>query len=148
MVYGNFFIMVTLLLTGFFSLMEMDTMVIVMTFAFVSFFEFSSGPITWLYMSEILTDKSQSIATMLNWSVNLGISWCIPHLLDAIGDDKIGYIFIFFGIFTGFATVFVYFFMLETKGKTPHEIEDMYNTDKEFQEYHIKNQIIQDLSDI
>ena len=130
MLYGNFFITITLCLTGVFSLMGWNVMVIAMTFAFISFFEFTSGPITWLYMSEILQDKTQSIATMLNWSVNLGISWGIPHLLEAIGDDKIGYIFLFFGIFTAFATVFVYFFMLETKGKTPGEIEEMYSSDK------------------
>ena len=91
---------------------------VVMVMAFISVFEFSSGPITWLYMSEILQDKAVSIATVLNWLVNLGISIGTPPLIDAIGDENIGYIFIGCGALTFLGTIFIGIFMQETRGKT------------------------------
>lgn len=86
---------------------------------FIACFEFSSGPITWLYMAEIMQDKSVSVATVLNWLVNLVISLVTPKLVSAIGDDNIGYIFIAVGCSTTLGTLFIYVFMLETKGLSP-----------------------------
>jgi len=54
--------------------------------AFISIFEFGPGPITWLYMAEIMQDKAQGIATMMNWGINLFISYFTPHIIDAIGE--------------------------------------------------------------
>jgi SP family sugar:H+ symporter-like MFS transporter len=87
--------------------------------AFIAVFEFASGPITWLYMAEIMQDKSVSVATVLNWLMNLVISIITPGLISAIGENNIGYIFISVGVLTTFGTIFVFFFMLETRGKSP-----------------------------
>ena len=84
--------------------------------AFIVFFEFASGPITWLYMAEIMQDKAVSLATVMNWTVNLIISIICPPLVKAIGDDNIGWIFIICGGITFLATIFIFFFMKETKG--------------------------------
>jgi len=84
--------------------------------AFIGIFECSSGPITWLYMSEIMQDKAVSIATVLNWLVNLVISIAIPYVVQAIGDDNIGYIFITVGGLTVLGTLFMACFMKETRG--------------------------------
>jgi len=100
-----------------------------MTMLFIAFFEFSSGPITWLYMAEIMQDKAVGIATVLNWTINLIISVITPSLIDAIGSENIGYIFITMGGFTVFGTIFIFAFMKETKGKTAAEIEEMFSSE-------------------
>ena len=61
---------------------DYNAYMIACTMAFICFFEFSSGPITWLYMSEIMQDRAVSIATVLNWVVNIGISLSIPKLVE------------------------------------------------------------------
>jgi MFS transporter, SP family, xylose:H+ symportor len=92
---------------------------IVMLLLFVLFFEISSGPITWLYMAEIMHDKSLGIAVVMNWVVNLGIAIGTPYLVSAVGDDKVGYIFMVLGVITLLGTLFISIFMKETRNKTP-----------------------------
>lgn len=111
---------------------------------FIALFEFSSGPITWLYMSEIMQDKAVSVATVLNWIINLAISLSIPTIVDKIGDENIGYIFIFVGGCTTLGSIFIAIFMKETKGKTAQEIEDLFIVDKEYSNLNIKKKIIVD----
>ena len=115
-----------LIFNGFFSLNEDNTLAIVCTMGFIAFFEFSSGPITWLYMAEIMQDKALSIATVLNWCINLIISLITPSLIKTIGEENIGYIFIVMGGFTVLGTLFIITFMKETRGKTQAEIEEMF----------------------
>ena len=83
---------------------------VILVLAFIAVFEFSSGPITWLYMAEIMQDKSVSVATVLNWLMNLVISIITPGLVKSIGSDNIGYIFIAVGALTTIGTIFIYFF--------------------------------------
>ena len=71
---------------------------------------------------------------MLNWGINLFISYFTPHIIDAIGQDNIGYIFLFFSLMSVFGLLFIIFFMQETKGKSVHEIEDMFNMDPDHRE--------------
>ena len=132
MITFNLGMSVVLFLVGFFSLKQaywedpgdgssnpytMPSVGLVLVF--IAFFEFSSGPITWLYMSEIMQEKTQSVATVLNWMVNLVISLITPSLIDSIGKDNIGYIFMTVGVLTLFGACFMYFFMLETMGLSP-----------------------------
>ena len=83
MLWGTLVIAIANVLTGFFYHKGVDGAYIGFGFVVVSFFEFASGPITWLYMSEIMQDKSQSIATALNWTVNLLIGFSLPKLVKA-----------------------------------------------------------------
>jgi len=92
---------------------------IILLLLFVLFFEISSGPITWLYMAEIMHDKSLGIAVVTNWTVNLGIAIGTPYLIDAVGDDNVGYIFVVLGAITFLGTLFIKCFMKETRNKTP-----------------------------
>ena len=43
-----------------------DMLSVVSCLLFVAFFEFSSGPIVWLYIAEICNDTAQSMATVAN----------------------------------------------------------------------------------
>jgi SP family facilitated glucose transporter-like MFS transporter 8 len=101
--------------------------VVVLTLVFISLFEFGPGPITWLYMSEIMQDKAVSIATVINWCVSLVISAIIPHIIEAIGQENIGWIFIFVGVMSVLGLIFQIIFMLETRGKTAIQIQEMFS---------------------
>lgn len=94
---------------------------------FIVIFELGPGPITWLYMAEIMQDKGSSIATVMNWGINLIISAFLPSIIKSIGDDNVGYIFYFMGGATVVGTLFIGCFMKETKGKTQAQIEEMFD---------------------
>lgn len=112
---------------------------------FLAFFEFSSGPIVWLYMAEIMTDKAQSVATVLNWCMNLIISAVAPPLVKKIGTDNVGWIFVTTGCFTLCGTLFIFAFMKETMGKTPQEIEQLFytETNKQYSKKKVENRLLQ-----
>ena len=57
---------------------------------FIVFFEFSLGPIPWLYMAEIMTDKGLSLAVLLNWLMTIVMAIATPFLIS-------GSLFIVFG---------------------------------------------------
>jgi len=94
------------------------TIMIAGTLIFIVIFEFGPGPITWLYMAEIMQDKGSSIATVMNWGINLIISATVPSIITAIGKENVGYIFIVMGGATVFGTIFIVAFVKETKGKS------------------------------
>lgn len=126
MLWTNFAICIVLVLIGYLSLNDHQLPVIILTLVFICLFELGPGPICWLYMSEIMQDKAVSIATVINWLVNLVISAAIPGVIKAIGEDNIGWIFITMGALTTFGFFFMIIFMVETMGKTPQQIEEMF----------------------
>ena len=127
MLWNQVLLAIVLIVLGILSLKDEAMGVVVMTLVFISLFEFGPGPITWLYMSEIMQDKAVSIATVINWSVSLVISAIIPHIIDAIGKDNIGYIFITVGILSTLGLLFQFVFMHETRGKTSIQIQEMFS---------------------
>ena len=56
-----------------------------MTLLFVCAFEFAPGPITWLYMVEIMTTESMTVGVFLNWLVTLVVGLVTPSLLSGLG---------------------------------------------------------------
>ena len=145
MLWGNLLMASVLLGLGVCSLVDQKLLEIVLLLCFIALFEFSSGPITWLYMAEIMQDKAVSIATVLNWLISLIVSATIPSILKAIGDDNIGYIFIFVGGCTAAGTLFIFAFMKETRGKSPQEIEELFVIDKEYREANVARRITEDI---
>ena len=102
---------------------------VVFVLLFIMFFEISSGPITWLYMSEIMQDKSLSIATFLNWTINLIISLILPIISKGIPEDKpqdYGWIFVVCSGLSIAGLAYIILLMKETRNKTAAEIEEMY----------------------
>lgn len=121
----------TLLLLAIYSFQKNSIGMIVCVLLFIAFFEFSSGPIVWLYNAEIMRDKAVAIATFLNWFVSLIISVCIPFLVKKY---DIGWIFLSFALFTLLGTIFIAIFMKETRGKTQAEIDELFD-DSEKDDY-------------
>ena len=95
--------------------------------AFLFAFETSGGPVSWLYIAEIMKDRGSAFATFINWVTNLIIGAVTPYAvayLTNFGEDnsQVGWIFIGCGFFTVFASLFMYFFMIETFGLDFEEI--------------------------
>ena len=127
LVYGAFAISVVLILQGVFSLSNLNYLSITCTMLFIAFFEFSPGPLLFIYASEIMTDLGVSLALMINFLISLIVSIITPYLVKAIGEENIGWIFVVMGVVTFFSVIFEYKYVLETKGKTKQEIEFMFS---------------------
>ena len=62
---------ISLLFLGIFMFAENKTFPIIFSLINVAFFEFSSGPIVWLYLAEISSDKGASLCTIANALTNM-----------------------------------------------------------------------------
>lgn len=124
----NALMAITLIILAYYSFERNTIGMVVCVLVFIAFFEFSSGPIIWLYMAEIMADKAMGVATFLSWGGSLAISVSIPLLLRV---TSIGYIFLAFGLFTVLGTVIIYFFMIETKDKSQAEIDKEFSDEVE-----------------
>ena len=89
---------------------------------FVSCMAISTGPITWLYMAEVMDDKGLSVGTFILQSFTLLISAVTLPIKSWLGPEDVGAIFIFYGIHNFWAVIFTYIFVEETRGKTSAEI--------------------------
>ena len=91
--------------------------------AFVVIFEFSLGPVPWLYMAEIMTDKGLSMAVVLNWITTLAIAIAVPFLIG-------GPLFIAFGILCCVCGAFSLIVLKETKDLSEAEVQALYSREK------------------
>ncbi len=94
---------------------------------FIACFALSAGPITWIVISEIFPNdvrvKGVTICTMALWIAVWIVGQFFPWLLEAVGPATV------FWIFAGFSILNLLFclkFLVETKGKTLEQIEDIY----------------------
>jgi len=137
MLWGTLAMIIILSLAGLFSLYSYNYPSLSMLVLFIMVFEFTSGPITWLYMSEIMQDKATSFASAMNWGIVVVISGTIPYVVRAVTvegayNNRVGYIFIACGAMSFLGLIFIFVFMKETKGKKKQDIEWMYSSNKEF----------------
>ena len=96
------------------------TLILVLIGVYMVVFGFTIGPVIWLYVPEILPTKMVPVATIMNW---LGCSICViipPIIISAMGNPYA--VFLFLG---GIELAFFIpnlFFVKETKGLAPYEI--------------------------
>ncbi|KAG0568535.1 hypothetical protein KC19_6G026600 [Ceratodon purpureus] len=92
------------------------TGVLVLVCLFVAGFAWSWGPLGWLVPSEILPMEVRSAGQAIVVSVNLLLTFIIGQVfLTILCSFKYG-AFIFFAVWEIIATLFIYFFVPETKG--------------------------------
>ncbi|KAJ8434896.1 hypothetical protein Cgig2_003335 [Carnegiea gigantea] len=83
---------------------------------YVSAFAWSWGPLGWLVPSEIFPLEIRSAAQSINVSVNMLFTFIIAQIfLTMLCHLKFG-LFLFFAFFVVVMSVFIYFFLPETKG--------------------------------
>lgn len=104
---------------------------IVAVCADVSFFSIGLGPITWVYSSEIFPMRLRAQGTSLAVSVNRLTSGVVSMTFLSICKRISfgGMFFVLSGVMV-IATVFSYFCLPETKGKSLEEIETFFEEDK------------------
>lgn len=101
------------------------------TCVYIMFFACTSGPVSFVVISELFPSRTKAISmavcTSINWLCNFFISLCTPYVTDKIG-FKFG--FVFAGcLFVSFW--FFTFLLKETKNKTPEQVDALYSIDKQ-----------------
>lgn len=94
---------------------------VVFIFLYYLAFNFSLGPIVWLYCSEILPSKGISIATMFNWLSGALMVFVVPYFLNSLWILFLVYTLVCIG-----SVGFILIFVKETKGKSKMEIQKMF----------------------
>ena len=139
LIWGSAAMVLISVLIGIFSLWNIQSGSIPMILAFMCAFETTSGPITWLYLAEVLQDKATGFAAGLNWLMACLLSALVPYAVYYLTDankhlNRIGYLFLLCGLLTALGTAFLFYFMKETRGKSRSEIEEMYSGSSETEE--------------
>lgn len=128
---SSFVITVSLLLTarGEDSLKYLS---IIAVFVYIVFFAIGPGAIPWLITSELFASnargKATSIAVLANWASNALVTFLFPIINDAIKE----YTFLIFGNFLILFTIFMFFFVPETKNKSTDEIISLFKNQRVF----------------
>jgi hypothetical protein len=87
-------------------------MIVSFIFCYYLAFNFSLGPIVWLYNSEILPEKGISIATLANWYGGTVVTLVLPYF------SAFWPLFLIFGIVCVISTLFCMKYVKETIGKS------------------------------
>ncbi|CAG7831041.1 unnamed protein product [Allacma fusca] len=96
--------------------------------SFIVAFSIGFGPIAWLMQGEILPPNvkgmASALATAFNWLNTFVVTKVFENIKSSIGTE---WCFWVFGIAAGLGTIFVYFVVPETKGKSLDEIQEHFN---------------------
>ncbi|XP_036610157.1 solute carrier family 2, facilitated glucose transporter member 2 [Trichosurus vulpecula] len=91
-------------------------------FLFVSFFEIGPGPIPWFMVAEFFSQGPRpaavAIAAFCNWTCNFLVALSFQYIADFCGP----YVFTLFSVVLLGFTLFIFFKVPETKGKSFEEI--------------------------
>lgn len=98
---------------------------IILVMIFVVGFGCSWGPVTWIILPEIMTEKSMSIGSLFNQIFLIIMALFTESLLKVLS----GWLFIIFAGFCILAGFFTFFIVKETKGKTEAEVANLYVKD-------------------
>lgn len=100
---------------------------------YIFFFACSWGPVGWVVVGEIfpLRYRAKSVACSIasNWIFNWAIGYATPYLVDNTpGAAGLGAkVFFVWGTCCMLCTLFVYFFIYETKGLTLEQVDELYD---------------------
>ncbi|XP_043925991.1 solute carrier family 2, facilitated glucose transporter member 2 [Protopterus annectens] len=101
-------------------------------FLFVILFEIGLGPIPWFIVAELFSQGARPAAMALagfcNWTCNFIVGMCFQYVAELCGP----YVFIIFAVLLLGFTIFTYFKVPETKGKTFEEIAAEFKRKKHF----------------
>lgn len=97
---------------------------------YIVMFSLGFGPLPWLMMGEVFAPNvkgaASSIAVCTNWTLTFVVTFSFGKLVDGLGED---WTFWLFAIICGIATIFIYYLVPETKGKTLSDIQRILNGD-------------------
>ncbi|KAJ1512824.1 hexose transporter hxt1 [Coelomomyces lativittatus] len=97
-------------------------------YLFLVVFACTWGPVVWVFQSEIFPqrakDRASGLATATNWITNFLITLLYPSVRDLIGTFQL----IPFLVMAVIMTLYVYFLVPETKGKTLEEMDHVFQS--------------------
>jgi len=99
-----------------------DLLFICSIFGYIMIYQLSHGPITWLYLAEVLPDNWVGIGSAMSSLFSIAISYTTPILFTVIGN----LIFSLYGIFMFLSGFFLWVFMKESKGKRRQDLQNEY----------------------
>lgn len=104
----------------------MNFLTVVFSVLYVIFFSIGPGAIPWIITSELFGSeargKASSLATFVNWCANFLTTVSFPFIQATFGS----YSFILFGCLCIFFSLFMLFFVPETRGKSTDEIGEAF----------------------
>eukprot|EP01029_Cantina_marsupialis_P029234 TRINITY_DN779982_c0_g1_i1.p1 TRINITY_DN779982_c0_g1~~TRINITY_DN779982_c0_g1_i1.p1 ORF type:complete len:471 (+),score=43.43 TRINITY_DN779982_c0_g1_i1:179-1591(+) len=116
-----------------FYLQSMGAMTLFFMLGFIACFAMSWGPITWILLSELFPNlirgKAMAVATATAWISNYIVSWSFPILDKSTWLNDLfnhGFAYWMYGTIGIFASLFIWKFVPETKGKSLEEIENFW----------------------
>lgn len=83
------------------------------------------GPITWMYLPEVVEPAIAGVATMLNWVAAASVSFIYPIIVEIVGSPCL--IFFLFGLSVLIGHRTNEKWMVETKGKPEWQIRQEYD---------------------
>ena len=102
------------------------TLVLIAILLYVASFAISLGPVMWTLISEIFPSKIKGIAISVvgffNSLVSFSVTQIFPWELSTLGPTLT---FGFYALLSFFAIIFVYKYVIETKGKSLEDLEKM-----------------------
>lgn len=106
------------------GLQWLNYVTVVVSVLYIIFFAIGPGAIPWLLTAELFGSdakgKASSVAVFVNWTASFAVTVSFPFIKDGIGN----YSFLIFGsLLVGFS-LFMLFFVPETKNKTIEEIQE------------------------
>jgi SP family facilitated glucose transporter-like MFS transporter 8 len=97
---------------------------------FIVMFSLGFGPLPWMMMGELFAPNvkgaASSIAVCTNWTLVFIVTFSFGKLIDGLGEHTTFWIF---AVICGIATVFIFYLVPETKGKTLTEIQSILRGD-------------------
>jgi len=107
---------------------------------FIMFFELSLGPLLWVYLSEVMTEKGLSLGVGVNQIFTVAIAYWTTDLIRLFGGKQdtedlqkeigSGRLFLTCGGITVGCALFCLFFLKETRGLSEREVATLYSRDK------------------
>jgi SP family xylose:H+ symportor-like MFS transporter len=104
---------------------QMGLLSLILVLVYIAGFAFSWGPVVWVMLAEIFPNpikgQAMAIAVAAQWLANLGVSWSFKvidssSVLNAALNH--GFAYLFYGVMSLLAAIFVWRFVPETKGRT------------------------------
>lgn len=95
-----------------------QVLVLIGLFTFMAIYGLSLGPVSWLYIADIVQPKMIPYSTAGNWISASIVIILFPIITEDVLDGNPGFLFIFFTVWCLCSFVFNHYFMIETKDKT------------------------------
>ncbi|MEN8137073.1 MAG: D-xylose transporter XylE [Bacteroidota bacterium] len=129
--------MISLGLTFYFD--NVGILALIFMLMFITSFALSSGPVTWVLLTELFPNKirgkAMSLVVATTWITNYIVSWSFPVMNDSSYlTDRYnhGFAYWVYGIISIVSAVFVWKLVMETKGKSLEEIEAAWKTGQKY----------------